>query len=450
MSITVNVVGQTNIVTSITNSDGVDVSIGTMAAQTLTSLAIIGGSNVTVTTTSGVFTIIGRDVPVDSVNGQTGTVLLTSSSVSAASAVHTHVVTDITDFAAEAAKYGPVSSVNGQTGTVSLTSADVSAASAAHSHTAGNITDFASEAAKFGPVSSVNGQTGTVSLTSAGVSAASAVHTHVVTDITDFAAEAAKYGPVSSVNGQTGTVSLAASDVSAASAVHTHVATDVTDFSTEAAKYGPVSSVNGQTGTVNLVASDVSAASATHAHSYVLSLNGQTGTLSIAAGDNVTVSTSEGSITIAAAAGGTSGGSVTSVNGQTGAITLVATDVSAEKRLTWGVVSIDNTSATLEHNVDFGTATVIRVTPITEGNFGATGAANGSEGAHYRLINATTILDPSLAFTIVYESTASFATNRFHTVDGLDRVLGPSEQAEIMYDPYINRWRVTPCCGGGY
>ena len=406
MSITVNVVGQTNIVTSITNSDGVDVSIGTMAAQTLTSLAIIGGSNVTVTTTSGVFTIIGRDVPVDSVNGQTGTVLLTSSSVSAASAVHTHVVTDITDFAAEAAKYGPVSSVNGQTGTVSLTSADVSAASAAHSHTAGNITDFASEAAKFGPVSSVNGQTGTVSLTSAGVSAASAVHTHVVTDVTDFA--------------------------------------------TEAAKYGPVSSVNGQTGTVNLVASDVSAASATHAHSYVLSLNGQTGTLSIAAGDNVTVSTSEGSITIAAAAGGTSGGSVTSVNGQTGAITLVATDVSAEKRLTWGVVSIDNTSATLEHNVDFGTATVIRVTPITEGNFGATGAANGSEGAHYRLINATTILDPSLAFTIVYESTASFATNRFHTVDGLDRVLGPSEQAEIMYDPYINRWRVTPCCGGGY
>ena len=40
MSITVNVIGQTNIVTSITNSDTVEVGVGTFVAQAVTGLLV--------------------------------------------------------------------------------------------------------------------------------------------------------------------------------------------------------------------------------------------------------------------------------------------------------------------------------------------------------------------------------------------------------------------------
>ena len=423
MSITVNVIGQTNIVTSITNSDTVDVAIGTMAAQTLTSLAIVGGANVTVTTTSGVFTIIGRDPPVTSVNGKTGVVTLVASEVGAASASHTHVVANITDFATEAAKYGPVSSVNGKTGTVTLVATDVTAASATHAHSyvqtlngqtgtvnvvaganvtvttsAGVITIAAAAATGSGNVLSVNGSTGVVVLNSTDVSAASASHTHVVANITDFAAEAAKYGPVSSVNGKTGTVTLVASDVSAASASHTHVVANITDFAVEAAKYGPVSSVNGKTGTVTLVASDVSAASASHTHlaasitdltsvANVVSVNGQTGVVTVTGG---------------------SGGTAASV---------------ATKSLTTSV-----------NNYDSGTTDIVRVEATT--NLSITGLAGGSSGAVKLFVNIGTN-----ELTLVSAGTASDASNRFVIVGG-DRVLSEGDSASTFYDATSQRWRL--------
>ena len=124
---------------------------------------------------------------VNSVNGQTGDVVLTAADVGAL-ADTTPIPTDTSDLtnnagfvdAAGAAAAAPVQSVNGQTGAVTITA----------------------------PVTSVNGQTGAVSLT-------------IPTDTSDLtnnagfvdAAGAAAAAPVQSVNGQTGAVSLPISDI---------------------------------------------------------------------------------------------------------------------------------------------------------------------------------------------------------------------------------------------
>jgi len=130
---------------------------------------------------------------------------------------------------------GGVSEVNGATGVVSLTSIDVSAASAVHSHVAADISDFATEAALYGPVASVNGLTGAVSLIASDVTAVASVNglsgaitiaagdnvtvTTAGSSIT-IAAGGGGGGAVDSVNGQTGTVVLSAVDVTAADALH--------------------------------------------------------------------------------------------------------------------------------------------------------------------------------------------------------------------------------------
>ena len=473
MSINVTVVGTTNVVASVAETTigvsvgspgSVDVGIGTMVAQAVTGLLVAGGKNVTVTTTSGVFTIAAADAPVSSVNGKTGAVVLNATDVGAASNTHGHSYVQslnsltgtlnvlagsnitistsssgitIVGSAGGGTTGGAVSSVNGRTGTVTLVASDVSAASASHTHVVANITDFAAGVRSNQSVSSVNGRTGTVTLVASDVSAASASHTHVVANITDFATGVRSNQSVSSVNGRTGTVTLVASDVSAASASHTHVAANITDFTTEAAKVGPVSSVNGRTGTVTLVASDVSAASVTHAHSYVQSLNSQTGSLSIVAGDNVTISTSAGFITITGAAAGTAGSSVTSVNGKSGQVTIGASDVTAAGAYIWG--TIEATANLNNHSP--GTATVLRISANTA-NRSITGFSGGGENKVLRLINvATNIL------TLVHNSTASDSSNRLLLDTGTNRTLDENDQAELLYDPVSMRWRVTPCCG---
>jgi hypothetical protein len=123
-----------------------------------------------------------------------------ASDVSAASASHTHVVANITDFATESAKYGPVSSVNGRTGTVTLVATDVSAASSTHAHSY---------------VQSLNSQTGTLSII-AGDNVTISTSAGFIT-ITGAAAGTAG-SSVTSVNGKSGQVAISASDVTAAGA----------------------------------------------------------------------------------------------------------------------------------------------------------------------------------------------------------------------------------------
>lgn len=182
---------------------------------------------------------------VDSVNGQTGVVVLTASDVGAAEEIHAHVSTDITDFN-EAVQ--DVVSTTIVAGTNVSTSYDDELGTLTINATGGS-----------GAVDSVNGQTGVVVLDAADVGAAETIHTHGSADITDLTEvvqdtisttivagtnvtatyddelgtltiAAELESTVDSVNGQTGVVVLSNTDVGAAATVHTHVSSDVTDF----------------------------------------------------------------------------------------------------------------------------------------------------------------------------------------------------------------------------
>jgi len=163
----------------------------------------IAGDNITITTTGGGITVIGRDPPVYSVNGQSGTVVLSISDITAAPAYHTHTTTEISGLSAAASSFSPVQSVAGRTGVVSLTTTDVSG--------------FTSAVRTFSRVQSVSGKTGVVSLTT--------------TDVSGFTAAVQAFSSVLSVQGKTGSVSLTVLDVTAASATHTHAMSDVVGLS---------------------------------------------------------------------------------------------------------------------------------------------------------------------------------------------------------------------------
>jgi hypothetical protein len=326
MSINVTVVGATGITTVITNNDTVDVSVGTAFQAQVPSLMVEAGANITVTTTSGTFTIIGRDVPVQSVQGRAGNVVLTRADLTAAASSHQHLASDISNLTSVA----NVVSVQGRTGAVTVTRADLTAAATTHTHLAADISNLTSVA----NVVSVQGRTGAVTLTAADVSAASATHAHnyvqslnaqtgslsivagsnvtvttaagSITIASGGGGGGGGIGNVTSVAGRTGTVVLTVSDidnftsvanvvsVAGRTGVVTLGASDVTNFTSVA----NVVSVQGRTGVVSLTTADVTAASSSHGHNYVLSLNSLTGTPSIVAGSNVTVSTSSSSITV--------------------------------------------------------------------------------------------------------------------------------------------------------
>ncbi len=326
MSINVTVVGSTNITAVIGNNDGVDVAIGgTLAYSPLTALQVTAGANVTVTTTSGVFTIIGRDVPVQQVNGQTGNVSITLASLTAAAVSHTHLMSDISDLVF------PVTQVNGKTGDVSLTVTDLTAALAVHTHGTTDVVGFTAAASAAAPVQQVAGRTGVISLVAGDVGGLAPVatsgsytslsniptsftpasHTHQTSEITNLTSVA----NVVSVNGITGTpvivggsgvtVSTAGSSItieaagvtdsgaslsdatpqplgtaaaggsglaSRADHVHDMPTISYTSLSNVPTAFAPdtsvanVVSVNGQTGTVSLTSVEVSAASAVHSH----------------------------------------------------------------------------------------------------------------------------------------------------------------------------------------
>ena len=145
---------------------------------------------------------------VNSVNGQTGDVVLDASDVGALPDT-TVIPTDTSDLtnsagfvdAAGAAAAAPVQSVNGQTGAVSLS---IPTDTSDLNNDSGFVD--AAGAAAAAPVQSVNGQTGAVSLS-------------IPTDTSDLnndsgfvdAAGAAAAAPVQSVNGQTGAVVITSS-----------------------------------------------------------------------------------------------------------------------------------------------------------------------------------------------------------------------------------------------
>lgn len=230
---------------TITNGNAIQVGISAGIGPTVvvngTSTSIVGtagvnpfvaGANITITTTGGGITVIGRDPPVYSVNGKSGTVVLSVVDITAAAASHTHLTSEISSFSAAAASFAPVQSVAGRAGAVSLTTADVSGLTAA-------IQTFAK-------VASVQGKTGTVTLSVSDITAAAASHTHSTTDVSGLTAAIQTHSKVASVQGKSGTVTLTVSDLTAAAFSHTHTTTDITGFASALGSVLPAQS--GQTG----------------------------------------------------------------------------------------------------------------------------------------------------------------------------------------------------------
>lgn len=145
------------------------------AVQDVVSTTIVAGTNVTTSYDDelGTLTInaTGGAGAVDSVNGQTGIVVLDAADVGAAEAIHTHVSADITDLTEVVQD------------TISTTIVAGTNVTATYDDELGTLTIAAElESA----VDSVNGQTGVVVLSNTDVGAAATAHTHVSSDVTDF------------------------------------------------------------------------------------------------------------------------------------------------------------------------------------------------------------------------------------------------------------------------
>lgn len=312
MAINVTVSGSGSIIADVSGADsatiaisasevidvGVAGGIGPAAYINGTNTTVIGvhpveaGANITVTTTSGSYTIIGRDVPVQSVQGRIGNVVLTLNDLTAAALSHTHSTAQVVGFTAAASAAAPVQAVQGRTGNVVLSLVDLTAAAASHTHSTTEVVGFTAAASAAAPVQTVQGRAGNVVLTLVDLTAAAASHTHSTTEVIGLTAAASAAAPVQSVQGRTGNVVLTLVDLTAAAASHTHSTTQVVGFTAAASEAAPVQSVAGRTGHVVLSTTDL------QSFTYVRSVNSITGSVSVVAGANVTVTSGTDSIEI--------------------------------------------------------------------------------------------------------------------------------------------------------
>lgn len=184
----------------------VSLNVGPAVNYGMPALQVQAGANITVTTTSGTFTIIGQAQAVQSVQGRTGTIALVAADLTAASATHTHSAAQVTGLAGVATSGSYTS----------LTNIPTLFQPATHTHSAVDISPI---------VTSVQGRTGTVTLTVTDLTAAAASHTHAYAAVShthDTASITGLVFPVTQVQGRTGNVTLTVTDISAASATHTH------------------------------------------------------------------------------------------------------------------------------------------------------------------------------------------------------------------------------------
>ena len=292
--------------------------------------------------------------PVQTVNAQTGAVVLTAADVgadvvgAATSAIATHEAAfdphPQYTTVAEAGAAAPVQSVNTQTGVVVLDATDVgadatgTAAAAVVAHEGAldphPVYTTAVEAAAAAPVQSVNALTGAVVLTPGAIgaevagAAATAVAAHEAAPdphpIYTTPAQASAAAPVQSVNAQAGLVVLDATDVGAealgavAAGVAAHEAAPdphpIYTTTAEAGAAAPVQSVNALTGSVVITPALIGAEPA--------------GTAAAQVAAHVALPDPHPAYTTTAEAAAVA--PVQSVNAATGAVVLDATDVGAD------------------------------------------------------------------------------------------------------------------------
>jgi hypothetical protein len=429
----------------------INVTAGGAIESGLPQLAIEAGANVTITTSSGSYVVAAADSKVSSVQGKTGTVVLTVSDLSAASATHAHVAADVADLANAVKATANVLSVNGKTAAVSLVAADLTAANASHTHDASGVVSGVFDVLRI-PVISYTSLSNVPSL-------ASQTHTH---------------GYVQILNGQTGTVTIVAgSNITVTTSLGQIVISGVSaaTLSNDSPAALGVASAGGSTLVSRSdhihplpTAGSISAASATHTHNVtdivdltsvanVVSVNGITGTPSIAAGSNVTVTTAGSQITISAEGGVSASLSSASPSplgiASAGTATLASradhvhampaisyTSLSSiPPRLRWTTQTITADA----HNHTVGEYEVVRM--AMSSGMSLTGFADGAEGKSHRIVNVS--VNP---LTFKHQHTSSSATNRLLIATGLDHEIDQDDQAEFIYDPAEQRWRMMPCC----
>lgn len=268
MPINVSILGETGVSVSVTGNTGVSVvasgGIGPAGFLTVPGTAtnafgtfqLVPGPGISVSTTSGQFTIASYDTaavagfaPVQSVAGRTGAVVLQAADVTAgtfaiariptisytalssvpttfAPSAHTHSTADVVAFTAAASAAAPVQSVQSRTGAVVITRGDLTAAAEVHTHSTSDIVGLTASFSQAGHTHAASDvQSGVLDIDripTIGYTALSGVpssftpsaHTHSTADIVAFTAAASSSAPVQSVAGRTGAISLAAVDVS--------------------------------------------------------------------------------------------------------------------------------------------------------------------------------------------------------------------------------------------
>jgi hypothetical protein len=227
--------------------------------------------------------------PVQSVNGQTNVVILSSDDVGAYSNTNPENYINV----AQAATAAPVQSVNGQTNVVVLGADDVGAYSNTNPENYINV----AQASAAAPIQTVigdgvdNTNVGNVVISYPTVDDIGAYSNTNPANYINVA-QASAAAPVQSVNGQTNVVVLGADDVGSYSNTNPANYINVS----QAAAAAPVQSVNGQTNIVVLGADDVGAYSNTNPANYiniaqaaaaapVQSVNGQTNVVILNADD---------------------------------------------------------------------------------------------------------------------------------------------------------------------
>jgi hypothetical protein len=325
-----------------------DVTAGTFAIARIPTISYTALANVPVTFSPSAHTHSTSDVvsftaaaaaaaPVQSVAGRSGAVTLAKADVglgsvddtadaskpvstaqaAADAAVQAHAVqrsnhsgtqpaSSISDFAAEAAKYGPVVSVAGRTGAVSLAAADV--AGLASVATSGSYTSLQNVPATFAPAAHTHS---TADITGITASFAAASHTHDSAAITSGVLELARIPTI-------GYTALSGVPTSFSPSVHTHSTADVVGLTASFSQVGHTHSTSdiagytalpAQAGKAGPLVTDGTAATWTTRYGVVDPVLVQ------GAGMTLTRDTAAGSITVAFA-GGTSGIVVSSATPQ--------------------------------------------------------------------------------------------------------------------------------------
>lgn len=276
----------------------------------------------------------------------------------------------------------PVDSVNGQQGVVILDGDDIEYSAGV---TVNDQIDSVAAAIPSVPVLSVNSKTGAVVLDGDDIEYSAG--TSVNSKITDLEAEIGS-GPVVSVNGQQGVVELDGTDINYSSSKTLNQKIDEVAASIPVVSY-PVTSVNGETGAVVLDGADIEYSSGVTLNSKIDTVDGKTGTNATAIGDLSDLTTSVQSSIV---------GAVNEVNTKISSIVKVQTFTKTYSINANSTANFDNSFITVPSGYSLGA--VLEFTSGTGQVAVVSVRPNNSSAWAFELANTTSTAFSNRTFTI--------------------------------------------------